>query len=100
MADSYPKELPLSQGRNEVQNEIVKGAIQNNLVRIRYRDKDSNLTERNIEPYEIKGGKLFGYDPEKQGIRSFKLESITGARAENEAYEPRFPILIDNSMRI
>ena len=100
MADILPPELPLTQSRNEVFNEIVKGATKQNLVRIRYRDQEGEITERNIEPYSFTKGKLFGYDVDKMGIRSFKTDSITGALSLDDGFEPRFPILINSNFMI
>ena len=100
MAEYFPPEIPLTQSRNEAFNAIVSGATKQNLVRIRYRDKEGLISERNIEPYQFKEGKLFGYDVEKMGIRSFKTENITGAITLDEGYEPRYPVLINNDFAI
>ena len=100
MPDQQPKDLPLTQGKEEVFNELVNGASGTRVVRIRYRDSSGNVSERSIEPYEFKNGKLFAYDTEKQAIRSFKIESIMSALRESDTYEPRFPVLIDTSMRV
>lgn len=75
-------------------NEIVGGAKDLKCVRIRYRDAKQQVTERTVEPYEFKNGKLFAYDHMHQGIRAFTVANIMAAGKTNQTYNPRFPVLI------
>lgn len=70
---------------------IILDAIQDNkIVRIRYADRNGNISVRNTEPYEIKGDKYYGYCLEKNGIRSFTMQSIMSASMTGETFTPRF----------
>lgn len=86
--------LPLDQHPQEAMANIIQGATDLRTVSIRYRDGSGDLSERVIEPYEIKNGKLFGYCLSRAGIRAFKIENILAAVETNTAFEPKFPIKI------
>lgn len=75
-------------------DEIVNSARDLKCVRIRYRDAKQAVTERNVEPYEFKNGKLYAYCHVKNGIRAFTVTNILSAGETNEHYNPRFPVLI------
>lgn len=75
-------------------NEITNGARDLKCVRIRYRDQKQEVTERTVEPYEMKNGKLFAYCRMKQGIRAFTVSNIMSAGETDTSYIPRFPVLI------
>ncbi|WP_142340374.1 WYL domain-containing protein [Priestia megaterium] len=76
----------------------MNGAANKRLIAIRYRDKDNQLSVRKVEPYELRDGKLFAYDPEKGGIRAFFTQNIEAALATTDDFEPRFPIKINSSI--
>lgn len=88
------RNLSAKQTPIEVMSELVNGARDLKCVRIRYRDQKQEVTERTVEPYELKNGKLFAYCHMKQGIRSFTVSNITSAAKTNETYNPRYPVLI------
>ena len=90
--------LPTDQNPQHRWDSIMKGAANQNLIAIRYRNKDNGLSVRKVEPYEIKDGKLFAYDPEKGGIRAFSTNNIEAALETDETFEARFPIKINSSM--
>lgn len=87
-------ELPKEQHPTEAKANIVKGAANHRTVAIRYRDQAKNLSERVVEPYEFKNGKLFAYCLSKNGIRAFDVPNILVAVETTVSYTPRFPILI------
>lgn len=88
--------LPADQHPTERWATIVEGARTNHIVAIRYRDKSFELTERLVEPYEVKEGKLYAYCLLKKGIRAFILDNISAAAATDDEYIPRFPIVMDS----
>lgn len=90
--------LPTDQNPTERWNSIMNGAAQKQMIAIRYRDKDNQLSVRKVEPYEVKDGKLFAYDPEKGGIRAFFTQNIEAALKTDDGFEPRFPIKINSSI--
>lgn len=88
--------LPADQHPTERWATIVEGARTNHIVAIRYRDKSFELTERLVEPYEVKEGKLYAYCLLKKGIRAFILDNILATAATDDEYIPRFPIVMDS----
>lgn len=61
------------------------------LVEFRYTAESGGVTQRKVEPYELKGDELIGHCLERDAIRRFKL-----ARMENievgDTFRPRHPI--------
>jgi predicted DNA-binding transcriptional regulator YafY len=52
-------------------------------------------TRTGIEPYSIKEGKFFGFDPYSQhgpGIRAFKLEQMENVQLLEQTFVPRWEI--------
>lgn len=90
--------LPTDQNPQERWDSIINGADKRRLIAIRYRNKDNGLSVRKVEPYEIRAGKLFAYDPEKGGIRAFFTQNIEAAVTTDETFDPRFPIKISSSI--
>lgn len=78
----------------EIMSEITNSARDLKCVRIRYRDQKQEITERTVEPYEMKNGKLYAYCHMKEGIRSFTVSNILSAGETNTKYNPRYPVLI------
>ena len=90
--------LPTDQNAQQRWDSIINGATNQNLIAIRYRNKDNGLSVRKVEPYEIKDGKLFAYDPEKGSIRAFFTNNIESALETDESFEARFPVKINSSI--
>lgn len=90
--------LPTDQDPSRRWDSIMRGAVEQKLIAIRYRNKDNGLSVRQVEPYELKDGKLFAYDPEKGGIRAFLTQNIEAAVTTDDVFEPRFPIKINSSI--
>ena len=86
--------LPTVQTNQATAQAIRDGAVENKEVRIRYRDDKDKISERSIEPYEMKNGKLFGYCINKGGIRAFKTTGIEVAVVTDKPFKPRFPVQI------
>jgi predicted DNA-binding transcriptional regulator YafY len=92
--DVHNVDLPSDMDHTTALESVAAGARNLKLVALRYRAKDNEVTERLIEPYEFKEGKLFGYDVGKEGIRAFIIQNILAAVVTNETFEPRFPVVI------
>lgn len=75
-------------------DEIIKAARETTVLNITYRSEKKGISERTVEPYEIKDGALYAYDIAKQSIRRFTLSNIISAKATESAFSPRWPILI------
>lgn len=71
---------------------IEKGGQERKVVRIIYKDSKGAFTERRIEPYEIKNGKVWGYCLNNNGIRQFNISGIIEAVLTQESFKPRWVI--------
>lgn len=72
---------------------ISDSAKQLKILNITYNGKNGT-SNRIVEPYSIKDGKLYAYCVNKQGIRAFNLNNIISATVTQEPYVPRWPIQI------
>lgn len=75
-------------------DEIIKAARGTTILNITYKSEKKGISERTVEPYEIKNGALYAYDIAKQAIRRFTLSNIVSAKATDSTFSPRWPILI------
>ena len=71
---------------------IEKGAQDRRLVAISYVDSAGDSTQRKIEPYEIKNGKVWGYCHSRDAIRQFAIHQILSASITDEVFEPRWAV--------
>lgn len=62
------------------------------LLNINYRKKDGSITTRIVEPYSIRGDKLYAYCTHSQGMRSFIVNNISSASLLDRGYSPRWPV--------
>lgn len=80
------------QPKTEIIAELVSAADNLSTINITYIDRGGNVTNREIEPYEIKNNKFWGYDIKKDGIRQFNLERIMDVKSSGKSFSPRFPL--------
>jgi predicted DNA-binding transcriptional regulator YafY len=74
---------------------IRQAAREHKLLKIQYRKLDATISERVVEPYEIKGGtRFFAHDIAKDEIRQFIITGILTAQVLEEVFDPRWPIKI------
>jgi len=55
---------------------------------IKYRDAHGDVTEREVEPYEVKDGKLWAHCRKAGSLRQFKLTEILEARV-GQPFDPK-----------
>ena len=68
----------------------LKQAIENTkVITFSYTDKKGVGTQRKIEPYEIKGENLIGFDIDKNQYRMFKIENIQDINVTDQVYVVR-----------
>lgn len=72
-----------------------KAGRERKVVRIRYTDLKGNASIRNVEPYEIRDGKLWAYCRKKRGIRQFALDRVSDARPTRYTFLPKYPVTFD-----
>lgn len=74
-------------------SDIVQAGKETKLLRIVYRKaKTGEVTDRVVEPYEIRGSYFFGYDTEKDEIRQFFIVNILSTEILDEEYSPRWDV--------
>lgn len=74
---------------------IRLAAREKKLLKIQYRKLDATISDRVVEPYEIKNGtRFFAWDTAKDEIRQFIITGILSAIVLEEVFDPRFPIKI------
>jgi predicted DNA-binding transcriptional regulator YafY len=71
---------------------IIQAMRERKMLSIVYTDRKGERTQRAVEPYEIKAGALFAFDPAKGSIRQFKLPNIADPRMLEASFEPRWPV--------
>ena len=72
-------------------NSNISRAIESkNLIEISYVDKKGNRSERVVEPYEIKQGRLFAYCLTKDAIRGFTLSALSKITVLEDNFNPRY----------
>lgn len=93
MSEITVRDLDLMSGN--VFDKIHKAARHRRLLRITYTDSKGVPTSREVEPYEIKDGKLYAWCLSANSIRAFKLTSIALAQVTDNTFDPRFPVKIE-----
>jgi len=83
-----------SPGRKSTKNikRINTSAQNRKMVNIRYKDNKGNVTRRSVEPYKIEGEDFWGYDPEKGGIRRFKIDNLKKVKGTDIDFSPKWDI--------
>lgn len=71
--------------------EIEQAAKEKRVLRISYVDLKKQESIRNVEPYEVRNGKLWAYCRKKKGIRQFELDRIRSAKVTRYAFLPKYP---------
>jgi predicted nucleotidyltransferase component of viral defense system len=90
-------ELPVS-GAVQAYVEIIRFAAANHLcVDLDYRKLDGTRSQPRIEAYSLRRTAdgnivLHGYDVNKHGHRSYRVDQIGGARVSNQTFIPRYEI--------
>lgn len=73
-----------------VMDSISQAGREKKLLKIQYRRLDGVLTERVVEPYEIKNARLWAYDIAKDdNIRNFLIVGILSAQVLQQTFIPR-----------
>ena len=71
----------------------IKSSGENkSMVELKYKDSSGNISTRFVEPYKLDGNDFWGYDPEKNSIRRFKVKNIKSIKQTKNTFEPRWNI--------
>jgi len=77
-----------------VARQISDAIVANKLVELEYyKENEDDLVNRKVEPYALTNGRegwyVASFDPERDGMRHFRLDRIKQATVTNETFEPR-----------
>jgi predicted DNA-binding transcriptional regulator YafY len=73
---------------------VSKAIVQRRMVELEYyKENEDELSLRRVEPYALTNGRegwyVASFDPERDGVRHFRLDRIKGATVTEEKFEPR-----------
>ncbi len=73
---------------------LSKAIVQRRVVELEYyKENEDELALRRVEPYALTNGRegwyVASFDPEREGVRHFRLDRIKGATVTSEKFEPR-----------
>lgn len=78
---------------------IRKAGRDRRVLRIRYTDKQGRPSERNVEPYEIRGERLWAYCRKRKSIRQFDMNKIENPRVTRHTFFPKYPVRFDEGLK-
>ena len=73
---------------------ISTAIVEHRLVELEYyKQNEDEISHRNVEPYALTNGRegwyVASYDPEREGVRHFRLDRIKRAKISKRKFEPR-----------
>jgi predicted DNA-binding transcriptional regulator YafY len=73
---------------------VSKAIVRRRLIELEYyKENEDELSQRRIEPYALTNGRegwyVASFDPEREGVRHFRLDRIKSVRVTDEKFEPR-----------
>jgi len=85
---------PAASDDSDVARIISKAIMQNRIIEIEYyKENEDELAPRRVEPYALTNGRegwyVASFDPERDGVRHFRLDRIKRASVTDERFEPR-----------
>jgi proteasome accessory factor C len=85
---------PTAGDDSDVARIISKAIMQNRIIEIEYyKENEDELVPRRVEPYALTNGRegwyVASFDPERDGVRHFRLDRIKRATVTDERFEPR-----------
>jgi proteasome accessory factor BC len=74
--------------------EISEAIVANRLVELEYfKENEDDLVKRRVEPYALTNGRegwyVASFDPQRDGMRHFRLDRIKQVTVTDETFEPR-----------
>jgi proteasome accessory factor C len=77
-----------------VAREVSDAIVSQRLIEIEYyKENEDELTRRRVEPYALTNGRegwyVAAFDPERDGVRHFRLDRIKHVDVTNERFQPR-----------
>jgi proteasome accessory factor C len=85
---------PTAGDDSEVARIVSKAIVARRMIELEYyKENEDELSERKVEPYALTNGRegwyVASWDPEREGMRHFRLDRIKSAMVTDEKFEPR-----------
>jgi proteasome accessory factor C len=79
---------------SDVARKVSKAIVARKMIEIEYyKENEDQLSPRRVEPYALTNGQegwyVASYDPEREGVRHFRLDRIKQVTVTDERFEPR-----------
>ena len=79
---------------SSVAREISEAIVEHRLVEFEYyKQNEDEISQRRVEPYALTNGRegwyVASFDPERDGMRHFRLDRIRHVNVTDETFEPR-----------
>ena len=85
---------PTAGDDSDVARLVSRAIVQRKLIELEYyKENEDELSPRKVEPYALTNGRegwyVASFDPERGGVRHFRLDRIKRATVTGEKFEPR-----------
>jgi predicted DNA-binding transcriptional regulator YafY len=85
---------PTAGDDSDVARLVSKAIVQRRLIELEYfKENEDQITPRKVEPYALTNGRegwyVASFDPERDGVRHFRLDRIKHVNVTDERFEPR-----------
>ncbi len=85
---------PTSGDDSDVARLVSKAIVARQLIELEYyKENEDQISQRLVEPYALTNGRegwyVASFDPERGGVRHFRLDRIKHVRVTDERFEPR-----------
>jgi proteasome accessory factor C len=79
---------------SDVARKVSKAIVARKMIELEYyKENEDQLSLRRVEPYALTNGRegwyVASYDPEREGVRHFRLDRIKHVNVTGERFEPR-----------
>jgi proteasome accessory factor C len=88
---------PTSGDDSDVARLVSNAIVARQLIELEYyKENEDQISPRKVEPYALTNGRegwyVASYDPERAGVRHFRLDRIKHVNVTNERFEPRLEV--------
>jgi predicted DNA-binding transcriptional regulator YafY len=85
---------PTAGDDSDVARLVSKAIVARRMIELEYyKENEDELSSRKVEPYALTNGRegwyVASFDPEREGMRHFRLDRIKSATVTDEKFEPR-----------
>jgi proteasome accessory factor C len=85
---------PTSGDDSDVARIVSKAIVQRRMIELEYyKENEDEISHRRVEPYALTNGRegwyVASFDPDRDGVRHFRLDRIKRATVTDQKFEPR-----------